>query len=146
MFGVEKFFGVKKIFWIKKIWDEKKVFGQKIYLVEIFFWVNNVFRVEKLVCWKKLLGQKYFLVKKCLDQNFFWVVNIFGSIFFYFCSQNFCLERVNPPPRKKNSRVKIVLGCCYFCWVRSPTKFQTPRIILSGRSRVPVGGVGGVKW
>ena len=30
------------------------------------------------------------------------------------------------------------------CLVRSPTIFQTPRIIISGRSRVCVGGVGWV--
>ena len=52
---------------------------------------------------------------------------------------------MTPPP--ENSRVKIVLDCCYLCLVRSPRKFQTPRIIISGRSRVPGGGgVGGVKW
>ena len=45
------------------------------------------------------------------------------------------------PP--ENSRVKIVLDCCYFCLVRSHTKFQIARITISGRSRVP-GGVGGV--
>ena len=39
---------------------------------------------------------------------------------------------MTPPP--ENSRVKIVLGCCLFCLVRLPAKFQTPRIIYSGRS------------
>ena len=49
---------------------------------------------------------------------------------------------MTPPP--DNSRVKIVLGCCYLCLLTLPTKFQTPRIIISGRSRVCVGGgVGG---
>ena len=47
------------------------------------------------------------------------------------------------PPIPENTRVKIVLDSCLFCLVRSPTKFQTPRIIISGRSRVPVGGVVG---
>ena len=47
-------------------------------------------------------------------------------------------------PPTENIRVKIVLGCCLLCLVRLPTKFQTPRIIISGRSRVPVvGGVAG---
>ena len=61
--------------------------------------------------------------------------------------------RVNPrwgiydPPLPENSRVKIVLDCCLFCLLTLPTKFQTPRIIISGRSRVCVvgGGGGGVK-
>ena len=64
----------------------------------------------------------------------------------------FCLKKqvgltqgggyMTPPP--ENSRVKIVLDCYKFSLVRSPTKFQTPRIIISCRSRVPV--VGGVGW
>ena len=62
----------------------------------------------------------------------------------------FCLKgRVNPrwriyDPPPENSRVKIVMDCCQFGLVRSPSKFQTPRIILSGRIRVPVGWGGWV--
>ena len=37
----------------------------------------------------------------------------------------------------ENSRVKIVLGCCYICQVRLYTKFQTTRTFISSRSRVP---------
>ena len=49
----------------------------------------------------------------------------------------------DPPP--ENSRVKIVLGCCYYCYPMVNNKFQTSRTILSGRIRVPVGWSGGVK-
>ena len=44
------------------------------------------------------------------------------------------------PTPPENSRVKIVMDCCQFGLVRSPSKFQTPRIIITGRSRVPGGG------
>ena len=49
--------------------------------------------------------------------------------------------RVNSglPPPSESSRVKIVLGCCWYCWLRLHIKFQTPRIIISSRSRVPGG-------
>ena len=73
---------------------------------------------------KKSLGKKNFGSKR------------FGSGFF--------VQKKQVGLTPENSRVKIVLGCCLLCLVRLPTKFQTPRIIISGRSRVPGGGwVGG---
>ena len=76
---------------------------------------------------KKIVDTKKFLVKKL-----FWVKIFFGSNLFF----------MTPPP--ESSRVKIVLDCCWYCWLSLPTKFHTPRIIIFGRSRVcVVGWVGG---
>ena len=105
---------------------------------------------QKLFWVKKFFGSKFFFVtffggkKNSLGQKKIWVKKI--------CIQNyFCLKKqvgltqwggyMTPPP--ESSRVKIVLGCCWYCCMRSPTKFQTPRIIISGRTRVPGGGGGG---
>ena len=95
------------------------------------------------------MGQKNFGVKDFLGKK----INIkkmfgskrFGSDFFFVKKKT---GRVNPrggymTPPPENIRVKIVLGCCLFCLVRLPTKFQTPRIIISGRSRVCGVGWGG---
>ena len=75
---------------------------------------------------KNVLGEKKFRIKK-----YFWSKRFGSEIFF--------LKKTG---RVKPRGVKIVLGCCLFCLVRLPTKFQTSRIILSGRSRVPFGGWG----
>ena len=46
-------------------------------------------------------------------------------------------------------KFKIMLGCCWFCWVRSHTNIQTPHLIISGKCRVPYGcdvnGLGSVQ-
>ena len=48
--------------------------------------------------------------------------------------------KIYDPLSPENSRVGLLL-----VWLgKSLTKFQTPRIIISGRSRVPGGVVGGV--
>ena len=81
---------------------------------------------QKNECPKKFVTQKIFGQKAFLGQNIFWIKS-----FFY-----------DPPP--ESSRVKIVLDCCWYCWLSLPTKFHTPRIIIFGRSRVcVVGWVGG---
>ena len=125
--GSKKKFWVIKIFWVKKFIWVKKIFGIKIFLVKEKFWS------------KKFVGKSFFFSK------------IFGWKFvFFFLKKNLVGltqgggYKTAPPPAY--SRVKIVLDCCQFCLLRSPTKFLTPRIIISGRSRVcvVVGGVGGV--
>ena len=74
------------------------------------------------------MGQKKNWVKKICIQNYF------------------CLKKqvgltqwggyMTPPP-PESSRVKIVLGCCWYCWLTLPTKFQTPRIISSINGLLP---------
>ena len=153
----ENFFGSTKIsgkifFWgqknilVKKLFRSKNILGQKNFFGHTFF--------SQKILVKKFLGQNNFLIKKI------WVKKILGKEIFliktiwvwFFLSKK--TGRVNPRgriynPPPENNRVKIVLGCCLFCLLTLPTKFQTPRIIISGRSRVCVvgwGGVGGVKW
>ena len=79
---------------------------------------------QKILVWKKFWIQKKICLKKTGRVNPRW--------------------RIYDPPPLENSRVKILLYCCLFGLVKSPTKFQTPRIIISGRSRVP-GWWGGCK-
>ena len=105
-----------KIFWVKHFFWQRKIFQSKIFWVKKFFWGT-----------KKFLGRKFIFVK-----NYFGVKKFFGSK--KICIRNYY---ISPPP--KNSRVKIVLGCCWYCWLRLHIKFQTPRTILSCRSRVPGG-------
>ena len=149
IFGSKKKFFGQKNFWGQKIFESKKFwinyFGQKVFLVnKKRFWSKKTFLVKKSFGSKNIWFKKNFALK-----NFF-ALKIFGSknIWFTRFVSDFFLSkktgRVNPsgwiydtPP--ENSRVKFVLGCSQFCFVRSPTKFQTYRIILSGRSRVPVG-------
>ena len=65
---------------------------------------------------------------------------LFPNISFFWQQLKFCSLSHLKNPARVNCRVKIMLEFCWFCYLRSPTKFQTPTIINSGRSRVPVGG------
>ena len=115
-------FCLKKKIWVNKKFLVKKIIWSKTFLgPKNFFWVKNVFGSKKILV-KKTFGQKD------LEPTFFCLKNQVGLT----QGKGF----INPPP-PENNRVKIVLGCYQFCQERSHTKFQTPRIILSSRSRVP---------
>ena len=140
----KKVFGQKKFgrnnFWVNKIFVKqsfcKKNFGLEKFLVKKF--LVNV-QVKKVFGSKKILGQKQLgqISRKHLRRKIFCPKKIRVGL-----TQR---GRMLDPPLPENSRVKIVLGCCQFCQVRSHTKFQTTRTFISSRSRVPGGGwVGGV--
>ena len=135
------------------------MFDQKIFklikCVQFFF--NEQICVVKKNRSKKFLVRNFFGIKKIslkniVGQNYLRSIRFVPKKIF---GRKFCGKkrsgRINPRgrmykppphPHPEKSRVKIVLGCCSFCQVRSHTKFKTTRTFISSRSRVPGGGWG----